>query len=100
MNERITADEFMETLTGYDEIAIEKAFSKDVMGLAQGAPTTLLRSLVFVEKRREGLSDKDAKDAVLQMSLREVNERFAQDDEEPMPEEPVTEAGKDDSQPE
>lgn len=97
MNERMSADEFMETLTGFDEIAIEKAWGKDVMALAQGSPTTLLRALVFVERRRDGLNDHEAKDAVLGMTLREVNERFVDDEDEPMPEEPVTVAGEGDS---
>lgn len=93
MSAQISADEFMETLTGFDELAIEKHFDRDVMSLFQGAPTKALRALVFIVKRREGLTDTEAKQAVMEMSLKDVNGHFV-DADEVIPEEPVTEQGK------
>lgn len=97
-NNKISADEFLESLNGFEEIAIEKAFGSEVMALGQNSPTKFLRSLVFIQQKRDGKNDFEAKDAVMNMSLGEVNAYFSEDDEV-MPEEPVTEAGEGVGQP-
>lgn len=95
MTERITADEMVESLTGYDEIAIEKHFGAGPFQLVNsGRETSLMRALVFIQLRRGGQPDHEAKEAVMQLPLKEVQARFAEDDFEPMPDEPVTDSGK------
>lgn len=63
-----------ESMTGFDEIAIERMFGKsaDVMRNS-GAETLLLRSLVFVAYRREGLKDPEAFKKVMNAPMKEIN---------------------------
>lgn len=89
----MTAEEFFESLTGFDEIAVARAFGEKPIRLSDTDAMAFARCLVFVARRREGMSDADAKNAALSATVREVNEFFAED-EEPNPEEPVTESGK------
>lgn len=93
----MTVEEMMESLTGYEEIAIAKAFGSDILALAEKSPTQVGRALVFVVKTREGLDHNKAKHAALSLTLREVDDSFADDEDEVMEEEPVTEQGEDDS---
>jgi hypothetical protein len=92
---QMTAEEMSNSLTGFDEIAIEKHMEMDIYMDAETKPVKALRSLVFIAKTREGLTAPDARQAALEMSMSQVNDFFAEDDE-PNPDEPVTEAGKDD----
>lgn len=73
----ITADEMIESLTGFEEIAIAKAFGGEVFDLAQTKQTTFLRALVFVQAKREGMKDSDAKQYALGLTLKDVNARFS-----------------------
>ena len=93
---KLTVDEHMELLTGFDEIAIEKWFGDDIDSLRF---TMTLRALVFVNHTRAGLDAKKAHEAAMGLTLKQVGEHFADAEEEPMPEEPVTEVGKGDEQP-
>lgn len=72
------------SLNGFDEIAISKAFGADIMDLQQAKPMSFLRALVFVLKRREGMKDGEAKNAALTLTIREVNDTFA-DEEDDVP---------------
>ena len=54
-----SASEVFESLNDFDEIAIREAFG-EITSL-KNRPMTFLRALLFTEKRREGLTDKDAK---------------------------------------
>lgn len=93
---RTTISEAIESLTGFEEIAIKKAFEDDVFALMNtGQETMAGRALIFIEKKREGLKDAEAKNAALSLTLKDVNAHFADEDEEVMPDEPVTESGKD-----
>lgn len=98
MSAQITSDEMLESLTGFDELAIEKAFDADWQTLVTQKQTMFLRALIFVQLRRDGKSDKDAKNAVMELSLKAANDFFA-DDEVPDldPDQPDSESGKDDS---
>lgn len=96
-----TVTESMELLTGFDEIAIEKSFGADIDSLRV---TMTLRSLVFIDKRREGLDVKAAYNAAMELTTKQVNEHFAEDDDDDdgadelaqeLGEDPVTESGKD-----
>lgn len=90
--EQLTAEELAESLTGYDEIAIAKAFGEDIYEMA---PAKSMRALAFVAVRRTGGTDAEAKDAVMGMSIKDVKESFADAEDEVMPDEPSSESGKD-----
>lgn len=93
----MSADDMFMSLTGFDELAIKKAFGSDVFTLRE-EPGMFLRALVFVWARREGKTDVEAKNAAMEMAFSDVQGTFPKnEDEEPMPEEPVTDAGKGDS---
>lgn len=99
MTHNMTAGEFYESITGYDEIAIERAFDGQLLDWAHneetgspGQPTKLLRALIFVDQRREGLKDLEAKHAALNLSVKECQEYFAEEDDDDLDET----AGKDD----
>lgn len=74
-----SADEVTESLNGFDEIAIEQAFGKPLTDLSD---TMAARALVFVLKRRDGLSDKDARREVMQMTLGVVMDSFGEGETE------------------
>lgn len=94
--ERPTVVEMINSLTGYDEIAIEKNYGGVDFFELKGLTT--IRALVFVQLRRDGQADKDAKRAVLEMTVGECNAFFTEDTETD-PEQPVTEPGKDSEPP-
>ena len=90
----ITADEMYESLTGFEEIAIEKAFGEPIEDLASTRVTSFGRALVFVHHTREGMNAKDAKEAAMRLRIRDVEAFWAEGEDEPMPEEPLTDEGK------
>lgn len=94
--DKITIGDMLESLTGFEEIAISKHFDADIATLLASQATMAGRSLVFINLKRSGMTDSAAKQSAMEMTLKVVDDYFAEDDEEPMPEEPVTEAGKDD----
>lgn len=89
----MTGEEMFESFTGYDEIAVAKAFGLEVGSLANEKPTMFLRCMVFVHLRRQGKTDVEAKDVVMNMSLKECNGYFAEN-EEVDEEAPVTVPGE------
>lgn len=91
----ITTEEMFESLTGFDEIAISNHFGGEVMDLSENKPMTFIRALVFVQERRNGSKDSDAKQKAMELTVKEITNYFTEDDE-PMPEEPVTDSGKGD----
>lgn len=98
MSVDVTVEDFLDSLTGFDEIAIEKAFGGEVIDMMQKTPSKALRSLVFIQRRREGMKDADARTSALEMRLGDV-QAFFPDDDEVTPDEPATDAGKGDSRP-
>jgi hypothetical protein len=93
----VSAEEFSESLTGFEEIAVEKHMGMDIYADAERKPILAMRSLVFVHQTREGLDAGKAKQAAMEMPLGEVKEFFAEAEPEVMPDEPVSESGKDGS---
>lgn len=91
----MTAEEMFESLTGYEEVAISKAFGGEIGDLASAKPTMFLRAMVFAHINRSGASASEAKDQAMKMSLKEANGYFAEEQQETFPEEPETEQGKD-----
>lgn len=94
----MTGEEMFESLTGFDEVAITQHFGAEVGNLAESKPTMFLRAMVFTHLRREGRTDKEAKAESMGLTLKACNDYFA-DDNEPNPEDPVTEVGEGDSLP-
>lgn len=89
-----TVEELANSLTGFDEIAIKKAFGVPFAILAPnekgegGDALQFLRSLIFVNQRREGDNDITAYNTAQGMTMGEVNDYFS---------ETSAESGKDNS---
>ena len=83
--------ELADSVTGFDEMSVTQHFGTPLAELMDSDASMWGRALVFVIKRREGLNDDDARNAVLGMTIKEVAAHFEDDDEE---------SGKDDSRPE
>jgi len=83
-----TTEEIAGSLTGFDEIAIEKAFGAPPNELGQ---LRTVRSLIFTHRRREGDNDIQAYNAAMELPITEVGDYFAQES---------AESGKDNSAPE
>lgn len=91
-----SSDEVMESLTGYDELAIEKAFGDEVESLIRkGRGLTYLRALVFAQELHGGAKHDEAKKTALTMTVKELNGRFREENEDGDPELPGSESGKD-----
>ena len=94
----VTSDEVLESLTGFDEKAIGKWFD-DIESLTDhGGGSMFGRALVFIVMRRDGATDADAHNAAMSLTLREVNDFFAdEDDESGKDDEPLPEPQPEDS---
>ena len=99
--DRPTADEIGDSLTGWEEIAITKACGQPLATIGEVDPVMTVRLLVAVaEARRRAVPYPEAYRAAMDMTQREVLEYFPSDvDAEMMPEDPVTEPGKDGTRP-
>lgn len=80
MSAQISTEEMIESLTGFEEIAIAKAFGGEVFDLAQTKQTMFVRSLVFVHFKREGDDDKRAKEKAMGLTLGEAQGYFSDED--------------------
>ena len=97
MSAQITANEMLESLTGYDEMAISTHFGAEALELAEKKPTMLARALAFVHMTRPdggGMDAKTAKKEAMGLTIRQANDYFLESDDEPMPEAPVTPEGE------
>lgn len=98
-----TTDEILDSLTGHEEMWIEEQFGKPIGGHILN-PGMYRRALIFVVKRRENVNEDDARNAVMDMQLKDVLEFFPNNnDGSPRTEadEPaVVESGKDETAPE
>lgn len=92
---KITAEEMVESLNGYDARLIRKHFDAEWTTLAEQSPINFNYALIFIQKKREGMDDLAALDSSLSMPLSEVKDYFLVE-EEPMPEDPSTDSGKED----
>jgi hypothetical protein len=73
-----TAEEVFDSLTGFDEIAIAQQFGRTVSELAAKDQSMFGRALVFVVRRRDGLSDVEARDAALGLTMKGFTGFFAE----------------------
>lgn len=92
-----TVEELANSLTGFDEIAIKKAFGATFASLSPnekgegGDVFQFLRALVFVHRKREGDNDITAFNAAQALTTTEATSYFADES---------AESGKDSSTPE
>lgn len=91
----MSAGEMAESLNGFDEIAITKSFGISIGEIRKQEALTFLRALVFVDQRRKGLKDPEAYEFAMLLTVGKLPHYFADEADEPMPEEPVTDEGKD-----
>ena len=89
---KITVKECAESLTGYEEQAIEKAFGKPLEELAEGSLSGLLRALAFAVFKRSGQDSAEAKRSALELTRKQAEEFFADDPDEVMEDDAVAEA--------
>lgn len=74
-----SAGEIFQSLNGFDEIAVEKAFG-EITSL-KNKPMMFLRAMLFIERRREGMKDAEAKQAAMIASVRELTDYFRPEDD-------------------
>jgi hypothetical protein len=93
----LVPDDVFYSLTGHDENAIAQHFGNTVFDLAQGNGSMYLRSLIFVLKRRDGATDDEARNAALDMAMKEITDYFSEaiEAESEEDEQPEAESGKD-----
>lgn len=96
-------EEATESLTGYEELDVERRFGYDPSTLLETKPIMGMRALAYVLVVRD-LKAEDVKDPegkaykhVMGMSLKQASEFWPDVVEDPTPETPVTPAGEDDS---
>lgn len=89
-----TVSEAMNSVTGFDELAVEKHFGFDLYQIADEKPLMSVRSMIFVDLRHQGVADKEAHEKALSMTLGEVEAYFEDEPEDAMPDDPDSESGK------
>ena len=89
-----TQTEAVGSLTGFDEIAIDKHFGFDLYQAYESKPLMATRALVFCDLRHGGVPDKDAHQQAMSMRQSELMEYFEPEPEDVLPEEPDSEPGK------
>ena len=75
----LTVSDVVDSLTGFDEVAIKIAYKGDLSSLD---PTTLTRALKFVLLRRAGVDDRSAFGQVMAMTLAQVKASFLDEPDE------------------
>lgn len=93
MSTDMNAEEFAESLTGFEEIAISKRFGKESFADLPG--TMSARAMVYVDLCRGQIANDEAYRQSMEMPLGRLGSYFAED-EEITPDEPTTASGKDD----
>lgn len=95
---KISLDELTDSLTGYDELAVEQAFGADIYDLGS---IRQIRAGIFCHRRRQGDKHDEAKKFAMGLTVRAVLDYFPDPEAEPvMPGVgPETEEGKGAEQP-
>jgi hypothetical protein len=89
-----TISEVMESLNGFEEIAISERFGASIGKLADVNETLFMRALVFTDMTRAGMTPGEARNAAMRMRLGEVKNWHLPDDDDVMPDDPDSESGK------
>ncbi len=71
----IDADEMFRSLNGFEQIAVEQHFHMRLKVIADDE-LAVMRALLFVESKRDGMADGDAFRNVMLMRLDDVTARF------------------------
>lgn len=96
-----TFDEVLNSLNGFDEIALEKATGKTLDALIDGHKILMMRAVVAIDiSRTENTRYQDAYQKAMLMPMGEIPEYFTEPPDEVMPETPDSELGKEPLQPE
>lgn len=95
----LTFDEALDSVTGFEEMAVRVATKKPLNAWLEQDPVYATRLLIAaLATRGEGAAAFRAEmDKVMALPLREVRTYFADEPEDVIPEEPDSDAGKDDS---
>jgi hypothetical protein len=97
-----TTDEILDSLTGHEETWIAEQFGRPI-GEFIPQPGMYRRALIFVLKRRDGVNEDDARNAAMDMRLKDVLDFFPDvNGVEPdaAAAEEIEESGKDEPDPE
>lgn len=78
--DRIDLEELSQSLTGFEEIAVERLFDHPFSDLAQSG-TKYMRAMRFVELKRTGMNDQDAAQAAMLEPLGQIVGRYVSRDE-------------------
>lgn len=83
----VTAEEVLWSINRFDKIAVQMMFGMSLVDIQQsGDDSELIRALAFIQMRRDGAKDDEAREASFALTLRELTEYFS---------EPSQESGKD-----
>lgn len=85
----LTADEVIDSLTESDEDAIVHHFGDTWTNLALNNPAKLARAMAFVVKRREGLTDDEARQVARSLTTKGYSEFFAEEPQDAGKDEPL-----------
>ena len=70
-------DEMANSINGFDQIAIKKAFGDSLANIGQTDSTMFMHVLYFVHLRRQDMKDADARLTSLNMPLKTLTEMFS-----------------------
>jgi len=73
-------DEMANSINGFDQIAIKKMFGDSLASIGQSDATMFMHVLYFVQLRRQGAKDPEARNQSLSMPLKELSALFGADD--------------------
>lgn len=93
-DDKISASEMVQSLTGFEEIAIERHMGIDPYADGEAKPLKVLRALVFVQRKRAGGKDAEAREYAMGLTMGEVQDLFAKESPELDPENPETPVGE------
>lgn len=81
---KTTLEDLAESLNGFDEIAVQKAFGFNIDDF-ENQGTLGIRALVFVEFRREGEKDPAAYKRAMDLTMRDLIDRYPEMAEDDVP---------------
>lgn len=105
---RLTANEVINSMTGFEERILEKVVGKGIDHMAaEGDSLLMIRSTAAMLKAREAAAGAPTSEREFRAAYQEIqamprndlSELFEVEENEPFEDEPVTEQGKDDSGP-
>lgn len=95
MSDKISASEMVQSLTGFEEIAIEQHMKVDPYADGERKPLAVMRALIFVQRKRAGDKDTEARRVAMSLPMGELQDLFADETPELDPEDPETPSGED-----